>query len=198
MNILTDALPVTVSVGGREYPINTDFRAGVEFEMMIEQGVANVFALVAPFFPDGSPHDIEGAFQSVEWFYCCGAMPEKSEKPVKEKQAYSFGVDASAIFSDFWRYYNIDLSREYLHWWVFRSLLMGLPDESRFKQRAYYRTCDLKGMTKKERDRIMRIRSEIEIKTKTGGKMTLEERNASMLDYVAKRRKETAGGGMNG
>ena len=195
MNILTDALPATVSVGGREYEINTDFRAGVKFEMMIEQGVTNAFELVAPFFLGGVPRDIMGAFEAVERFYCCGVLPEKAEKSEKGKQAYSFGTDANAIFSDFWRYYTIDLSREYLHWWAFRALLMGLPDESRFKQRAYYRTCDLNGVSKKERDRIMRIRSEIEIKT--GDKMTLEERNASMLEHIAKRRAEATGGGKN-
>ena len=68
MNILTDALPFTVSIGGREYEINTDFRAGVEFEMMIEQGVANAFQLVAPFFLNGSPRDIEGAFTAAGCF----------------------------------------------------------------------------------------------------------------------------------
>lgn len=193
MNILTDALPTTVLIAGREYEINSDFRAGIEFEMMIEQGEDNVYRLLAPFFPS-IPRDLAGALREAELFFCCGNLPEKSEKPTKSKQAYSFLVDSEAVFADFWRYYNIDLSREYLHWWVFRALLTGLPEKSEFKQRIYYRTCDLKGLSKKERERIMSIRSRIEIKAKTGGKQTLEDRNAAMLAYVAKRAAEIAGG----
>lgn len=193
MNILTDALPTTVRIAGREYEINSDFRAGIEFEMMIEQGENDVYRLLAPFF-SSIPRDLAGALREAELFFCCGKLPEKSEKPTKSKQAYSFLVDSEAVFADFWRYYNIDLSREYLHWWVFRALLMGLPEKSEFKQRIYYRTCDLKGLPKKERERIMSIRSRIEIKAKTGGKQTLEERNAAMLAYVAKRAAEIAGG----
>lgn len=193
MNILTDALPSYAVIGGREYEIDTDFRAGVKFEMMIEQGEENIFRLLAPFFPN-TPADLEGALREAEFFYCCGTLPEKSEKPTKSKQAYSFMVDSEAVFADFWRYYGIDLSREYLHWWVFRTLLAGLPEKSEFKQRIYYRTCDLKGLSKKERERILSIRSRIEIKAKTGSKPTLEERNAAMLAYVAKRAAEIAGG----
>jgi hypothetical protein len=194
MNILTDALPVSVQIDGREYAINSDFRAGVEFEMMIEQGEKDVRRLLDPFFTSSLPADLEGALREVELFFCCGTLPEKAEKSSKGRQAYSFRVDAEAVFADFWRYYGIDLSREYLHWWVFRALLGGLPDKSEFKQRVYYRTCSLKGLQKKERERIMAIRSRIEIKDKTGGKLTLEERNAAMLAYVAKRASEIAGG----
>lgn len=193
MNILTDALPTSAVIDGQEYEIDTDFRAGVKFEMMIEQGEENIFRLLAPFFPN-TPYDLAGALREAELFFCCGTLPEKSEKPTKSKQAYSFRVDSEAIFADFWRYYGIDLSREYLHWWVFRTLLAGLPEKSEFKQRIYYRTCDLKGLSKKERERILSIRSRIEIKAKTGSKQTLEERNAAMLAYVAKRAAEIAGG----
>lgn len=190
MNILTEELPKTVEIGGVHYPINTDFRAGVAFELAIQEGKANVYDLLMPFFGENVPRDFKGAIEAITLFYCCGKLPKKTNKPQNSKQAYSFDVDASAIFADFWNFYNIDLSQEGLHWWAFRSLLEGLPEKSEFKQRAYYRTCDLKGLTKKEKDRIMKIRSAIEIKSKDSGKMTLEERNAKMKAYVAKRGKE--------
>ena len=75
-------------------------------------------------------------------------------------------------------------------------MLEGLPDDSEFKQRIYYRTCDTKGMSKKEKDRILKIRASIEIKKENNnGKLTLAERNAQMLDYVNKRTKEAQKGG---
>jgi hypothetical protein len=69
--------------------------------------------------------------------------------------------------------------------------MFGLPDECEFSKRIYYRTCDLKGLSKKERERIVKIRKQIAIEN-TGGKMTLEERNAQMREYVKRRYKETA------
>ena len=193
MNILTDALPKIVDIGGFRYEINTDFRAGIAFELMIEENKHDIAEILALYFPDGIPCDLEGAISAIERFYCCGRqLDEKKSTPTKGKQGYSFSADASAIFADFWKFYNIDLSQEGLHWWAFRSLLEGLPEKSEFKQRIYYRTCDTKGMSKKEKERILKIRASLEIKTSESEKMTLEERNAEMKAYLQKRVKEVS------
>lgn len=199
MNILTDTLPTAVNIAEKNYPINTDFRAGVQFEIMIQEGETDLRKVLTLFFDRRYPdEEIEDIFSAIELYYCCGAVIEKKEQKATEgKQAYSFAVDSNAIFADFWNYYNIDLSQEGLHWWAFRSLLEGLPEESEFKQRIYYRTCSLKGLSKKEKDRILKIRSKLEIKKRTGEEMTLETRNKKMLAYMESRRKEI-GGGDNG
>jgi len=36
MNMLIDLLPEYVELGGAEYPINTDFRVSILFELMME------------------------------------------------------------------------------------------------------------------------------------------------------------------
>ena len=193
MNILIDTLPKTVEINGRHYPINTDFRAGIIFEcsaMNTEQEIYNILTL---YYGDSFPDDIKGAMRAIMDFYCCGEQPDTEKKP-NSKQAYSFETDSKVIFADFWNYYNIDLSQEGLHWWVFRALLLGLPEDSEFKQRTYYRTCDLKGLSKKERERILKIRSNIAIKDKNAPKLTLEERDKKMIAYVQKRHRETKGG----
>ena len=66
MNVLIDTLPSTVKIGGKNYPINTDFRAGVKFEMLIMKGEDNFITLLKPFFPDKIPADLEGALKAVE------------------------------------------------------------------------------------------------------------------------------------
>ena len=181
------------------YPIKTDFRAGVAFELMIQNGEEDAEKLLSPFFCNGFPvADVEDIFHAVTEFYCCGKPTTKKEKPTSDKQAYSFQVDASALFADFWNFYQVDLSRDSLHWWAFRSLMEGLPEKSEFKQRVYYRTCSLKGLSKKERERVLKIRASIEIKKPEKVKQTLEDRNAQMLAYVASRRKDIKGGGDNG
>lgn len=191
MNILTESLPEQIKVRDSIFEPVTDYRASIEFEMLVENGEKNIQALLSPFFPNGLPYDIAAATEAVLWFYACGAertqTENKQNKTAERKRVYSFKVDAEAIYSDFSRFYNIDLSSAKLHWWKFRALLMGLPEDSAFKKRIYYRTCDTKDLPKKERKRIHDIRKEIEIKTASSGSMTLEERNRKMLEYVKKR-----------
>ena len=102
-------------------------------------------------------------------------------------------MDGEAIYADFSRFYNIDLTSAKLHWWKFRALLAGLPVNSTFKERIYYRTCELKNLPKEEKKRIIEIRKEIEIKDKDINKITLEQRNKQMYDYVSRRTKELRG-----
>lgn len=193
MNILLDRLPNAVSVDGIRYQPETDYRAAVAFELLVDEGVDNLLELMRPFYPHGLPANAEGAVEAALWFYRCGEeLPD--EKPKKKTRSYSFEVDADVIFADFWRYYNIDLSNEALHWWAFRALLAGLPDDSGYKERVYYRTCDIKGLPPAEQKRIKKIREYIAIEKKNKGKMTLEERNALMLEYAAKRSEEAKGG----
>lgn len=195
MNILTDELPLAVAVGNSVIDINTDFRASIEFERMAERGGTDIEALLKPYFPGQLPDNIEDAVTAALYIYRCGAEPTEEKKEKGEnKRAYSFDVDSEAIYSDFWRFYKIDLSEGYLHWWKFRALLAGLPEDSAFKERIYYRTCSLKDLPKKERERIGKIRKAIEIKSEEKRTKTLEERNAQMLRYVAKRNKDIESG----
>lgn len=204
MSILTEKLPNTLKFCGKVFDINTDFRAGIELELMAQHGETNPVKLALPFLGEEYLTEIEitresikEVMQAVELFYSCGKAPEeRTEKDDfrKPKIAYSFDVDANVIVADFWNYYNIDLTQEGLHWWLFRALLDGLPSQSEFRQRIYYRTCELKGLPKGEQKRIRKIRADIEIKTDDKNKLTLEQRNANMKAYIAKRARETAGG----
>lgn len=195
-NILTKTLPTKIQTASGIFEPITDFRASVEFEIMVENGEQDIFTLLLPFYPKGLPKDHEAAAaEAAIWLYMCGDEIKKDEfKPIKRsKRAYSFAVDSEAIYSDFSRFYNIDLTSDYLHWWKFRALLAGLPNDSSFKERIYYRTCELKGLSKKEQKRIAEIRKEIEIKENETSKITLEQRNKQMLEYVTKRNKEMRG-----
>lgn len=193
MNILTDFLPSSVKVGNSTFDIETDFRAGISFSLMVEAGENNLYKLCAPFFPKGLPLDISGAVEAVLYFLRGGDTTEEKTKKTNSKPSFSYKVDSDAIYADFWRFYNLDLSQDSLHWWTFRSLLMGLPEDSNFKTRIYYRTCNLRDLPKKEKQRIAAIRKEIEIKTAEVGKVTLEQRNKQMLEYVEKRSKDMRG-----
>lgn len=192
MNVLLDRLPETVNIGGREYPIDTDFRAGIEFELAVQNGKAQLVDLLRPWYGAvGYPQDIVGAVEAAIWFYRCGASEDKPKEESgtqakMSRQGYCFDMDADAILSSFWQAYRIDLTTESLHWWVFRALLSGLPEESEFKKRVYIRTCDTKGMSKKQKEQIMKQRKALEIK-KHGEKESLADRDRKMKEYVARR-----------
>ena len=192
MNVLLDRLPDTVNIGGREYPIDTDFRAGIEFELAVQQGKETVGDLLRPWFGAvGYPQDIVGAVDAAIWFYRCGATEDKPKEErgtqsSMSRQGYCFDMDADAILSSFWNAYHIDLTMSSMHWWVFRALLSGLPEESEFKKRVYIRTCDTKGMSKKQKEQIMKQRKALEIK-RPGKKETLADRDRKMREYVARR-----------
>lgn len=195
-NLLIKTLPTKIQTKNNVFELVTDFRAGIEFEIMVENGEQDIYKLLRPYFPNGLPEQIEEAADAALWFYSCGDEIKSDEhKPAKKnKRVYSFAKDAEAIYSDFSRFYNIDLTDAKLHWWKFKALLAGLPTDSSFKERIYYRTCELKGLPKKEQKRISDIRKEIEIKTtEKDGKITLEQRNKQMLDYVSKRNKDIRG-----
>lgn len=192
MNILTDRPPTSIKVGDESYTIRSDFRTGIAFEIAVEAGEEDINKLLKLYF-ERVPKNITEAVKAVLWFFRCGQEKKKdSGNGGNGKQGYSFVTDSTAIYADFLKHYGIDLSSAALHWWTFRALLMGLPDDSNFKMRVYYRTCDLKKLPKNERERIKKIRKQIEIETntKTGGKLSLVERNAKMLAYVTKRSAE--------
>lgn len=201
MNILLDHLPDTVDIGGVSYPIETDFRAGIQFEIMVQRKEERLAELLRPWYHScGLPHDIEGAVDAALWFYRGGISEDTTEdkkgsegKIQRNKEAYSYEVDADAIYTSFLSAYNIDLTTARLHWWSFRRLLAGLPEETEFKRRVYIRTCDTKNMSKKQRELIMKQRKALEIK-REGQKMTLEERNRQMREYVAQRMEEAQKG----
>lgn len=192
MNVLLDRLPESVNVGGREYPIDTDFRAGIEFELAVQNGKTQLVDYLRPWYGAvGYPQDIVGAVDAAIWFYRCGVTEDKPKEgngtqAKISRQGYCFDMDAEAILSSFWQAYRIDLTTASLHWWVFRALLSGLPEESEFKKRVYIRTCDTKGMSKKQKEQIMKQRKALEIK-KHGEKETLADRDRKMKEYVARR-----------
>ena len=83
MNILTDPAPKTVTIGGAEVPINSDFRASVRFEMMMEDSslseLDKTVKALSLYYNTGDlknsfkpPAPIEEAIDKMLWFYRAG------------------------------------------------------------------------------------------------------------------------------
>ena len=161
MNMLVDLLPENVTVGGVEYPINTDFRTSILFEMMITddelEAAEKVSLALQLYYPD-VPEDIGEAVDKILWFYKCGKMQNThktdngdTEDNTHVDRIYSFDYDDDYIFAAFMEQYGIDLQDvEYLHWWKFKALFMGLNENTEFCKIMGYRSVKISGNMSKE------------------------------------------------
>lgn len=199
MSLLTTSPPNTVEIGGVAVPINTSFRVGIQFELQTLEDQLTPESILTMFFGKSWPQPYEEAIRKVIWFYRLG-KPEKEEPAAKtevarSKRSYDFEIDADALYTSFRSAYGIDLLKEDLHWWAFRELMLGLPDETAFKQRVYYRTGSTAGMSGKQKKQFEALRTKYAIpeRGKIDKKLSLAERDEVMKQYVAQRFKETYG-----
>lgn len=162
---LTDALPSAVIVGGRAFPINTDFRAGIKFETLLSESrnrndkefLLNILNL---YYGDNIPQDVETAVREMLTFYALGNPTEESNVQTNKKTAneriYDFNHDAPYIYAAFQQVYGIDLiDVPHLHWWKFNALFSSLPDDCLISQIMKLRSTNLSEIKDtKERSRI--------------------------------------------
>jgi len=147
MNILIDAIPESVDILGKTYNINTDFRASILFEIMVQDKRITPNekkAIGISLYFDTKPIGLDNSeilaetMEQILWFYRCGKEIEfvegKEEQPILD---YEF--DADYIYSAFLTQYGIDLQIENLHWWKFRALFKSLNDTNKIIKIMQYR-----------------------------------------------------------
>lgn len=154
--------PETLQVGGRRYPIRTDFRDVLRYDQILredtgdgkclERALILMYGLV--------PEPVAEAVERLNWFIRCGEE-EKKHKPspkllgINHEKPMDYEKDARLIWSAFRRVYQMDLTRtEYLHWWDFQGMLEELPEDIRLNRVIRYRTIDTKNkrLSKEERE----------------------------------------------
>lgn len=193
MSLITSPLPRMVEVGGQQCPINTDFRASVQFELLTLSDKLTPEDILRLYYGTNWPRPYDEAIKSAIWFYRCGKEPESEGKGEKSMQgtrrSYDFDVDADALFTSFRQAYGIDLSAESLHWWAFRELMLGMPEDTPFKRRVYYRIGSAEGMSRKQKKQFEARRKKYALpeRGRVDHRLSLLERNQAMQDYVAQR-----------
>lgn len=151
MNILTDALPKSVRIDGREVFINTDFRASLKTVMAFEDdtltGQEKEQIALLNLYTD-IPQNIEAALEQVNWFLNGGDSSSQDKEP--QPRLYSFTKDANFIFAAFRQTHGIDLTKATLHWWEFLALFMDLGQDTTFCQLVSLRKRVKSGKASKE------------------------------------------------
>lgn len=190
-----NSFPVEVSVDGVNYPVNTDFRFGISLELEILSGEKiDIASLLERFYLGNIPPNIEAAIDKMIWFY----KSFDTEKPnndhtdtKKGGRCYDFAMDADVLLSSFLISYQIDLTKEKIHWWAFRRMMMNLPPESPFMRRIDIRTADISKKSKEERKYYKKMRAKYAIEEKNKpASMNVEERDAALMDKMRRRFEE--------
>lgn len=153
MNILIDLVPDSVEIEGIRYGINSDFRIGILFELLMQDNTLleeEKIDIALNLYYEEIPHDIVEAVNKMLWFYRCGKdMGVKSNQDGEGssegggtvERIYSFEHDDDYIYSAFLTQYNIDLQDiEYLHWWKFRALFKSLKEDNLISKIMSYRS----------------------------------------------------------
>lgn len=177
LNVLYEQFPKSVRVCGMSYPIATDFREWIRFSELIDDESVPwevKCRLMLQWYQKQIPDDLEAAvyalgdFLSARKLYSATEENDSNEKGI-DKPVFSFSEDAGCIYSAFIDSYGIDLQTVvYMHWWKFRILFDGLPEDTEIKQRMMYRGIDPKTIKDKaERKRVQKIQRQIALRKRT-------------------------------
>ncbi len=172
MNLFYEDYPETVKVSGRNVRIVTDFREYIRLHDALQDDKLTEYQkylVICEYFL-GKCVINEVAikalteFMSMEQIERAGVIQKSDE----EEQLYSFSIDFPYILSAFIHVYGINLQTvRYMHWWKFRTLFDGLPENTEIKQRIMYRSIDLSMIKdKEERKRIRKIQMAIQLPKK--------------------------------
>lgn len=133
INVMLDPLPTEWRASdGTVYPIDTDFRIGVQLFLLQEDpdlsGREKSIMMQNLLFVDIVPANQQEIEECITYFLDGWYQDNKSTKK-ENKRIMSFDVDQWRIFSAFLAQYRIDLNEiEYLHFWKFMGLLTTLQD----------------------------------------------------------------------
>lgn len=159
MDLTKKSLPNTVSVGGRDFSIYTDFRLWMKFEIEVSRLRRGETIDVKYLFKNEHPEhcDLRELFQ-----FSRPQSPLPRSITHSNVIAMDYELDADLIYSAFLGQYGIDLLEvKELHWHKFLALLRGLNESTRLREVMGYR-CYEKN-TSKNRDIYEELRRAWEI-----------------------------------
>lgn len=159
---LQDALPNGVTVDGRFYKLDFDFRNVLRMmdeldrdDVMPEARAYNALKCLT-----NRPKNVPKVLEAVK-----GLLFQ--EKPKKDAQKVTdFVQDAGMIRAAFRQAYGIDLYRDRLHWIEFSELLNAIPEGSRYAEVVGIRVRPMPAPTKwnaQEREWLMKAKADVAI-----------------------------------
>lgn len=145
MNLLYDDVPTALHIAGKDYPINSDFRTWIKFEVMLlhnngesRQLLSDIMELIFPHKIPASAYQ-EEATEKILWFYRCGQEKIGESSGGSSQVYFDYEYDAGYIYAAFLEQFGIDINTAQLHWWKFRAMFLSLSDSTEFVKIMSYR-----------------------------------------------------------
>lgn len=179
--------PGTITAGGLEYPVETDFRVWVEFQSILTgSGTEGERAERLAGFMErlGLPPSRE-ALEAMLEFYTAESRERAVASQKARPMAFDFQQDSEYIYAAFMGAYGIDLTTAALHWWRFKALFKALPDDCELCRIMRYRTVELKDVPKDQRRFYQEQKARYSL-----GKKAVHRTERDMREYVKRRFEE--------
>lgn len=166
MSILTNVMPETISVDGKSYRINTDYRVWIQVEDLICDSSKDDIEVITQILKlcfttkAGTPLELPKTWtvtiKALFDFYSrrnvsdTESAERQKEISKRPERIYNYDYDADYIYAAFVQQYNIDITAIEMHWWKFRALFAGLTTETKMGKIMEYRSMDLTGIKDKQ------------------------------------------------
>jgi Bacteriophage Gp15 protein. len=191
-NMLLDELPETVTIDGREYPVNWQYQCIIEVDNALHDPDIDEnnrrLAALSLFYDCDIPDNILGALEQMYGFLVADKPMNRAQKSAAERYknapaVLSFDHDDEYIFAAFMQMYGINLNRmKGIHWYEFRAMLNAL-DDCPFTRIRNYRGTDLsKIKDAKERSRMAEIKALYELPVSQAEQDAMDEIEQALLN----------------
>lgn len=196
---LFERLPDGVTVGGRFYPCNFDFRNVLKMlDVMQRQDIypdARDFLCIRCVCRKKRIKDVPGVYRAI------GDLLFEKKPDNGGQKLTSFEQDAALIRAAFRQVYHIDLFRDKLTWFEFSELLHNLPDGNRYEDVIGIRARPMPAPTKynaKEREWLMKAKADVALHLSEQEQANKYEQDVTMvfrglMSMIPKEVKEDAG-----
>lgn len=180
---LQDRLPAGVTVDGRFYRMDFDFRNVLKMIEVLdrEDMLPEAQAYKALSFMCKRPKNVIKVCQAVKALLFTAPRKKGGQKVT------DFIQDAGLIRAAFRQAYGIDLYREKLHWLEFTELLNAIPEGNRYSEVVGIRARPIPAATKwnqQEREWLMRAKADVALEVSEKERMERYERDVSNIAAV--------------
>ncbi len=180
MNILTSNIDVEYIDNGNVIKIDTDFRKVISFLKLLKDdrftGEEKTAITLRMFLGEQKVTDIRLAIIKIRDYI---SKDNNSSKEKNKEDIIDFEIDCDYIYAAFLQSYNIDLTKDNIHWYKFRALLRGLPSDTMLSEIMGIRAREIPKATKynkEERDNLIKLKKRFSLdKHKNNVKDGLEQ-----------------------
>lgn len=167
IDLRNKALPDSITIEGRAFYLNTDFRVWLEFGEKLKNTNTTLRELLFVF--KGDYPECNFLNEVLDFYKNDNATPNKDMLPSCNDTLVDYILDGEYIYASFMYDYGIDLiDIEYLHWHKFKALFCSLSESSKIKNIMSIRGYEKQPKNydlNKEREKLKRIWSLDELLT---------------------------------